>query len=786
MLTQITAEDLKSALPDMTTSLHLQGLENPVELYRDPWGIPHIRAQNENDLFFAQGFATAQDRLWHMDADRHQALGRWSEFVGASGLPRDRLLRAVGMGRTAKLDYEAASFDAKRMIDAYTAGVNAFLDQTQTLPIEYKILAQTPERWENWHCLAVYKFRNTLLGTFEPKLFQMGLVKEIGAEKVASLIKGYPKGHLVTVPPGAVYEGQPLEGLAELRKAEAELWVGETASGGSNEGDFGSNAWSISGKLTQSGLPLVGGDSHRALDTPNVYYQAHLTCPNFNIIGYSVPGMPALLHFCHNEYVAWGMTYGAADTQDLFIERFRKGAAGCEYLFKDQWLPTQVLKETIKVQEAAPVEIEVTITHHGPVIAGEPQSGVAVAISDPGLLEASLWIDAIRDAMRSQSLHELHAAFRNWTDRVNNYAVADVHGNFGYLHEGKIPIRPESNGWRAVPGWTGEHEWQGYIPQEELPHTINPQVGYAVTCNQRVASHNYPYYVGLYFTPEYRAKRIQTGILDLAPSTATVADMARFHGDRISIPACNFTERLITANPLDADSEQAQALLKAWDYSMDRTLVQPTLYAKAKAVLTRWLLEDTLGEAAEFVLSETTGSNTLLRQTVLQMNLNIEQDDYSMFQSRPQGLFSTALYEAIVQLKAQLGKDMSQWQWGRLHQTNPKHPLSEVFPEFAEKLDPPSVQLHGDGDTPLAGSYGIQNEFTIGLTSVNRYIFDPADWNNSRWIVPLGASGHPGSSHFADQATMWGNVEFIPQLWDWEQIQAESKTMQRLEPKTKP
>ncbi len=775
MPAKITAHDLKAALPDITSTIRTPELDKAVEVYRDRWGIPHIKAENEHDLFFSQGFATAQDRLWHMDFDRHQALGRWSEFAGPSGIARDNLLRAAGMGRTAKLDYEIASPEAKAMIDAYTAGVNAFLDMSKTPPIEYKILDQTPERWENWHCLTVYKMRNTLLGTFEPKLFRTRLAKAIGAERAAELIKGYPKGHLLTVPPGAVYEGTPLEGLDELSKAAEETnWL--------NEIDAGSNGWSISGELTKSGLPLVAGDSHRALDTPSVYYQIHLSCPDFTIIGYSVPGMPGILHFCHNEYVAWGMTYGGADTQDLFIERFRDGRNGREYLFKGEWQPAEVLNETIEVRGSHPVEIEVTITHHGPVIAGDPKSGKAVTVSDPGLIAGSRWVDAARDAMRSKSVEELHEAFRNWTDRVNNYAVADVQGNFGYLHAGKIPIRSESNGWRAVPGWTGEHEWQGYIPYDELPKAINPDTGYAVTCNQRVAGHDYPYYVGLYFTPEHRARRVQTRILELEPGTATVDDMARIHAERISNPARIFTEALVSADPLDEDSAQAQALLREWDYSMDRDLVQPTLYAKTKANIIRWLVEDLLGDFAKEVISEVPGSSAHLRQIVLQMTLAIERDDNSLFSPRPGSVFSAALRQAIADLKEMLGGDISQWQWGRLHRTHPQHPLSLVFPEFRELLNPPSMPTHGDGDTPLAGSYGLNNEFITTGMSVNRYIHDPSDWTNSRWIVPLGASGHPGSPHYADQAEMWSNVEYIPQLWDWEEIKSEAESQQKLEP----
>ena len=776
MSVKIREADLYAALPDVTSTMRFSGIHKHVDVYRDRWGIPHIKAQNENDLFFAQGFVTAQDRLWHMDADRHRALGRWAEFAGSSGVSQDRLLRAAGMGRTAKLDYEIASPEAKAMIDAYTAGVNAYLDTVQTLPIEYTILDQSPERWENWHCLAVYKIRNTLLGTFEPKLYRMRLAKMLGPQKLAELLKGYPNGHLLTVPPGEVYEGLPLEGLDELSEAAgAANWLDEV--------DAGSNGWSISGELTKSGLPLVGGDSHRALDTPSVYYQVHLSCPEFTVIGHAVPGMPAALHFCHNEYVAWGMTHGGADTQDLFIERFREGPDGREYLFKDRWQSAEVLNETLEVRGTDAVPLEVTITHHGPVIAGNPASGIGVAISDPGLI-GSHWVDAARDAMRAKSVDDLHEAFRNWTDRVNNYAVGDVHGNFGYLHEGKIPIRPESNGWRAVPGWTGEYEWNGYIPHDELPKAINPDTGYAVTCNQRVAGHDYPYYVGLSFTPEYRARRVQTQILDLEPGTATVEDMARIHAERISNPARIFTEALTGVAPLDGDSTEALALLCAWDYSMSRNCAQPLIYAKTKTYVIRFLLDHLMGEIAEEMFSGAAGGDAHVRQIVVRMNQALADGDTSLL---PSGyswsdVLATALQSAVTDLKAQLGDDMSEWAWGKLHRTQPQHPLVVLFPEYAELLNPPAVPTHGDGDTPLAGSYAYHNEFIATGMSVNRYIHDPSDWTNSRWIVPLGASGHPGSPHYADQAEMWANVEYIPQLWDWSQISAEAESYQQIEP----
>lgn len=773
----LTEADLAAALPDVTATLRLPGLIDSAAIYRDRWGIPHIRAENEHDLFFAQGFATAQDRLWHMDYDRRRALGRWAEIAGPDGVDQDRLLRTAGMGRTARLDYEAAGAEARAMVDAYTAGVNAFMETTPTYPVEYKLLDGTPEPWENWHCIAVYKMRNTLLGTFEPKLFRTRLALTIGPENAARLIKGYPGGHLLTVPPGEVYQGPGVDGLEELSGALEDVnWLKET--------DAGSNAWSISGELTRSGLPLMGGDSHRALDTPSVYYQAHLSCPDLSIVGSSVPGMPGILHFCHNAHVGWGMTYGNADTQDLFVERFRERDGGREYQFRETWRQAEVLHETIAVRNAAPVEIEVTLTHHGPVIAGDPAAGYGIAISDPGLIQGTPWLDAARDAMRATTVHELHDAFRNWTDRVNNYAVVDVRGNFGYLHEGKIPIRTEANGWRAVPGWTGEYEWQGYIPHDDLPRAICPRAGYAVTCNQRVAGYDYPYYVGLNFSPEYRARRLQLNILDLNPGGAAVDDMARMHADRTSIPAEIFTEALLGIQPRDTASERALALLREWDYRMDRDLAQPTIYSQTRLCATRVLAEHLLGDMAAPALEGASGAEAHIRLIVLEMTLGIENGDESMLpDGRTWGdLLAESLKQAVADLEDRLGEDMTDWRWGRVHHTRPRHPLSTVFPECARLLDPPGLPTHGDGDVPLAGGYDVSEPFVATGLSVNRYIHDPSDWNNSRWIVPLGASGHPGSAHYADQAQLWADVGYIPQLWDWDTIVSEAETRQRLEP----
>ncbi len=250
MSSRITHADLQAALPDVTSTLHLPGLQQPVEICRDAWGIPHIRAENEHDAFFAQGFVTAQDRLWHMDYDRHRALGRWAEWAGPAALPEDRLMRTFRLARAARADWQVSSPAAQAMLESYTAGVNAFIATTRALPIEYTMLDTTPEPWEAWHCLAVYKVRNMLMGTYEMKLWRARLALGLGPEKAAALFQGSPQGALVTTPPGETYQGPPLDCLDELAAVAAQLnWLGEVGGG--------SNAWVISGARTASGLPLL-------------------------------------------------------------------------------------------------------------------------------------------------------------------------------------------------------------------------------------------------------------------------------------------------------------------------------------------------------------------------------------------------------------------------------------------------------------------------------------------------------------------------------------------------
>ena len=776
----VTRSDIAVALPDLTSTIRAAGLRQPVEVVRDRWGVPHIRAATEQDAFFAQGFVTAQDRLWHMDHDRHRALGRWSEFVGDSGIEEDRLMRTLDLERAAKADLVVSSVAAKAMLEAYSAGVNAFIETSASLPVEHQLLGASPKTWQPWHCLAVYKVRNMLMGTYEVKLWRARLARALGVERAAPLFRGYPDDGLVSVPPEETYGDIGLDSLEVLAAAENLDWVSET--------DGGSNAWVVSGERTASGLPLVAGDSHRPLDTPNVYYQTHINCPAFRCSGYALPGVPGMPHFSHTEHVAWGMTHGLGDYQDLYIERFRTENGRLEYAWLDTWPPAEVRSEKITVRGGQSRTLTVVRTRHGPIIAGDPQAGYGIAFSHPGTNNGTAWANTLHDLLVARSADEAEEALREWTEPVNNFVYADVHGAFGYRYRGRIPLRSMTNAWVPVPGWTGEHEWRGWIPFDEMPSARNPEAGFVVTCNNAPTTADYPHYINTYFTPDWRARRITARLGAIPPAAAKPEDMASIHADWESIPAGILLERLATMRPEDPDARKAQDILADWDGRMDRLCAAAAIYGVARIHLFREVVKAALGPMANAVFDvaggmgrgSTAHAATLYATAVAAM----AKDDDSCLETGQTwaGCIEWALAKAVRELRSRLGDDMRAWTWGAIHHTRPRHPLSRTFPECAEFLDPPQVETHGDGDTPLAGAYSMADACVATVMSVNRYIHDPSDWRNSRWIVPLGASGHPGSPHYADQAKLWADVETIPQLWDWNDVVAAAETRQTLTP----
>jgi penicillin amidase len=775
---RLTARLLKSSLPDVGRTHRLAGLEGPVTIHRDAHGIPHVRAQTRHDAFFGQGFCTAQDRLWQMDYDRRRAYGRWSEAIGPAGLEGDKQMRRFQIRRAVEGHYSQLLAPTRGMLEAYAEGVNAFIAGTGAWAAEFAALGIAPEPWEPVHCLAVFMVRHILMGVWEGKIWRARLLNHLGAARTALLHPGYAQGQLTIVPPGGEFHGAALDGMRLLTDGLPHItWMKEGVEAGSNN-------WVVGGARTKSGKPLLAGDPHRALDVPNVYYQNHVACDAFDVIGFTFPGVPGFPHFAHNAQAAWGITHGNGDYQDLYVERFDAAHPG-RYEFQGKWLEAEISREPIRVRgQRRPEVLEVARTRHGPVIAGNFRSGAAIAFRYTATEAVNSTLDAVQALHGARSADGVEAAMRKWVDPVNNMVYCDVHGAFGYRTRGQVPVRAPDNAWLPVPGWDGRHEWHGTVPFDEMPAIRNPECGFAYTANNRIVDESYPHYIGLDYAPGFRAERLYARLRDATGLTGE--DMAAIHADVESVPAGHWRPlygRIPAAGPAEA---RLLELLRHWDGRVTRDSAAATAFHALRSETMRRVLSPLLGTlTAELFQSIDRGGNGLLLRVQSRLHTQIAADDRTML---PPGatweqLLGQALTGAVENLRTAYGADPARWRWGDVHRTGPQHLLAPLFPQAAALLNPRPLSMGGDGDTVQAGGFYTLQGFQAQFISVARYTFDLADWNLSTWIVPGGASGHPGSPHYQDQGALYEAHRTLPMTYDWDRIAAEAATSQRLLPR---
>ncbi|HEX2185359.1 MAG TPA: penicillin acylase family protein, partial [Chloroflexota bacterium] len=564
---------------------------------------------DEHTLWFGQGFASAQDRLWQMEYDRRRAAGRWAEVAGPGAVAADALARRLQLVRASQADVEAMSPPTRAMFEAYAAGVNAFLESGRPLPPEYELSGIEPEPWQPWHSVAAFKVRHVLMGVWQQKLARAQLLAMIGAEAYARLDGRPPVGSPTILPPGGKVERLFAESFDELRRAASHLgFLAET--------EGGSNSWAVHGSRTTTGKPVLCNDSHRALDVPNVYWQVHLTCPDFDAIGATFPGFPGLPHFGHNGHVGWSITHTGADYQDLYVERFSgpdgsaspvanasdpadPGGAGqhpIRYLTPQGWEAAERGVERVEVAGASAVDVEVWRTHHGPVVHGDPRRGLALALRYTATDGPCRGFEVLRPMLRARTVAELQETQRSWVDPVNNLVAADRAGSIGYLTRGTIPIR-SSTAHRQfpAPGWTGEHEWVGYVPFESLPRVIDPPQGFIATANQAVIAQDEPY-IAHEFSPPFRAERIVE--LLSGEGRLTPHEIAAIQGDTTSRAARAWVRRLARSGPYDGQAEAARAMLAAWDGNLLPESGVALLYGAFRRAVARALFVPIVGERA--------------------------------------------------------------------------------------------------------------------------------------------------------------------------------------------
>lgn len=778
---------LQAALPDLAPPVEVPGLGARAEVWRDPEGIPHVRAVSVRDAFVAQGVVHAQDRLWHMEYDRRRAAGRWAEYVGAPGVGDDVLMRRLRLVESARTDYDALNRETRAMLEAYADGVNAFIGTaiaSGRLPVEFQLLEVGPEPWQPWESLAVFRVRHVMMGTWQLKAWRARLVRQLGPDGAARLCPGTRANPVLIVPPGLVPDGPGPDMVADLVEDPV-------VPSSLIDWESGSNNWAVAGHRTASGKPLVAGDPHRPLDVPNVFYQNHVACPEFDAIGLSFPGVPGFPHFGHTQSVAWCVTHAQADYQDLYVERFHPDEPR-RYEFRDAWREAWTARQVIHVRGAAPVAIDVTVTRHGPIVLGDPRRGHALALRYPAMAAPDRTLEALLPMLRARSADELEAAVRPWVDPVQNFVFADNRapgGAIGYRTRGQVPVRARANAWLPVPGWDGGHEWEGTVPFDAMPTLRDPTEGLVVTANSQIVGSEYAHYLGVDYGPDFRTRRLWERLSPL--TRATAADMAAIHADRVSIaarellpPLRAIAEAIRRAAAADRAAGAALEQLLGWDGEMDAESVTPTVYAAFRERLMRDLMAPLLGPlTAEAFAGAPRGAVAHMARLRSLLADWIRRDDRTLLAPDMEwpAVIARALAGAVAELE-RLAPDDAARRWGWCHVTRPRHPLSAAYPDWADVLDPPSVSMGGDGDTVQQAGFLGGAGYEVTALSVARYVFDLGDWDRSGWVVPLGASGHPGSPHYADQLPTWGGARLVPMRYDWTRIRAEAETHQTLEP----
>ncbi|GAA2191014.1 penicillin acylase family protein [Micromonospora lupini] len=677
-------------------------------VYRDPWGVPHVRAADPLALAAAQGRVTAYDRAWQIEVERHRSAGTSAAVLGVDALAWDRFARQVRLDDTARRCHANLDGATAEWVGAYVDGVNAGLAAGAARSPEFAATGLAPGRWEPWTPLAVWLGHHILFAGFPSKLWREHVAQRLG--------------------PAAV------EAFATDGPAVA-----------------GSNGWLLAAERTGTGGALLAGDPHRFIEDPGVYQQIRLACPEYDVVGLAVPGVPGIAHFGHTGAVAWAITNAMADYQDVYAERLRRHGTRVQALGPDGWREAHVHVETIEVAGADPVPVEVVETDRGPVIAGGPDDETAVSLRYPPRVRGELGFAALPELLRARRVSDVDEALRHWVEPVNVVQAADTAGGLLHRVAGAVPRRHPDNGRRVVPAWEAAYAWRGW--QAPLPRA--EVTGRAVMANERGLAAP----LGVEFAPPHRARRIAE-LLD-AGRGWTAEEMAAVHTDThlgsagallavlggltgLGPAAAALRDRLLRWDRrMSADSTDAAdfALLRA--AVVRRIAADPALAALAEPpaypeVFTPWLaLTPRVGYALEHLLGGT---------------------------SLP-GLDAAAAVRAAAEEVADAADGPVRW--GDLHRLAPWQALPD--PDAA-----PGPRLDGDHDCVLATSSvpGVTHRCFRGPAA--RFVWDLARRQDSRWVVPLGACGVPGDPHHDDQQAAWLAGELLPVTTDWDRLTEES------------
>ncbi len=754
---------LYASLPRTAGMLRVPGLRAPVQVDRDVHGVPSIAAATVDDLLFAQGFVTAQDRLWQMDMLRRHVSGRLAEVLGADLVEHDRTERVLQLRESAGRALPMLPPEQQHAFQRYADGVNAAMAASSAhLPVEFRVLGYSPEPWTALDCLLVgYALVQDLSDAYPQKLNREAVEARLPSDLLSDL---YPVGSTHDHPP---LPSMPVQGVRRKRQLPPDDDAQAALLGGGHLGDLrralagtqcedcraGSNNWVVSGAHTASGKPLLANDPHLMLAVPGIWYTAELQAGAFHVAGATVPGIPFVV-IGHNEHVAWGFTNSTADVQDVYIEETRDGR------YRDaggQWKPLRHQSETIQVKHGKSMTLDVLLTEHGgvptplisPLYPHETRAlALRWAIYDPSASGVPLY-----GVNAANSGTELVEAFRGYGEPSQNLVWADDGGHIGYHLIGRIPLRGDggSSGLSPVPVRTGEYEWSGYIPYEEMPTVTDPADGVLATANARIVSDGYSHAISLDWGPPYRNERIWTMLR--GGDHLSAGDMERMQNDTASeldaLLAARIADAVPHAEHASKRARQAAGLLRAWDGRVTKDAVAPNLTEATRRALLPLVLRPYLNDAWELY---SWGESSYVLETMV-------RNRPARWLPKEFRTWDDLLVAALEQglRDAHAPGDLRRWTWGEAHTLDLEHPVLAGSPWMRALTG-----VHGSGAEPMEGSAFTVRAFNAKHSASMRFVADLADPQRSTLVLPMGESGNPASGWFMDQWRAWYPGSSLP------------------------
>lgn len=759
--------------PQTSGALQLPGLEHPATIVRDANGVPHIYADTPHDLFMAQGYAHAQDRLWQMEFNRHVGHAQLAELFGEDLVDEDTFLRTLGTPHAAQRDLENIKPETLAYLEAFAQGVNAYIhSHPDNLPLEFTLINHKPADWSPLDTLVWAKvMAYDLGGNYDEELLRAALQKELGSDALTTLMPPYPANGPFIIPAGVKSFTQSTAptrtnatNIPDIGAPQFSKLIARNQMFGVLDEGIGSNNWVVDGAKTTTGKPLLANDPHLGIQMPAVWYMNALHCNTvsdacpFDVAGYTFPGVPGVV-IGHNDQIAWGVTNTGPDVQDLYIEKINPANPN-QYEYMGKWEDMEIRDEVIHVKGAPDVNVQVKVTRHGPIMT-DVFDGVTepLALQWTATREISPLISAVVKINAARNWDEFRAALREWDVPSQNFVYADVDGNIGYQMPGNVPIRAQGDGTIPVPGWTGEYEWTGYIPFDELPMVLNPSDHYVVTANHQVVPGSYKYLITTDWAAPYRAQRIEQ--LLRAKDKLSPDDFETIQGDVYSIPLVKlqqFIKPLMFENFLP---RRAMDYVNAWDGNMTRdsqgaAIMEATYNALVEELFAKRLSAET------YKMYQASGNYT--RQAI---DLLLDQPESEWWddpttparETRDERL-KGAFEKGVNFLGKLYGDAPPEWKWGRLHTATFAHPFGARKP-LDKLLNVGPLATDGHAFTITNAGYRIEKDgYTQRVVSSMRQISEPGNWDAARWIYTTGQSGQVWSPHYSDLTEKWRNVKY--------------------------